>query len=105
MESNVINLIDIKFDYKNHKKKISNKSNKFIKESFSLGLTALNKFNTHKFINGPISKKTFLNKKYPGITEYISNKVNINNFAMLIYNQELSSPLTTHIPIKNVSKN
>ena len=25
-------------------------------------------------INGPISKKHFLNKKFPGITEYLSKK-------------------------------
>ena len=57
-------------------------------------------------INGPISKKSFLNKKYLGITEYLSKKTNLKNEVMLIYNENLSvSPLTTHIPIKYVSKN
>ena len=56
-------------------------------------------------INGPISKKSFLNKKYLGITEYLSKKTNSKNEVMLIYNENLSvSPLTTHIPIKYVSK-
>ena len=29
---------------------------------------------TNKFINGPINKKNFFKKKFPGITEYISYK-------------------------------
>ena len=56
-------------------------------------------------INGPISKKTFLKRRYQGITEYLSNKTNSNNEVMLIYNKKMSvSPITTHIPIKYVSK-
>ena len=55
-------------------------------------------------INGPISKN-LLNKKYLGITEYLSKKLIQKNEVMLIYNENLSvSPLTTHIPIKYVSK-
>ena len=56
-------------------------------------------------INGPISKRTFLNKKYLGITEYLAKKTNSKKEVMLIFNEKLSvSPLTTHIPIKYVSK-
>ena len=58
------------------------------------------------FINGPISKKHFLKKKYPGITEYVASKTNTKKQTMLIYNEKISvSPITTHIPIKNVAKN
>ena len=61
--------------------------------------------NFYKFINGPISKKNFLNKKYLGITEYISKKFYAKNSCMLIYNQNLSvCPVTTHLPIKEVAK-
>ena len=58
-------------------------------------------------INGPISKKFFLGKKFLGITEYLASKEKIkNNFAMLIYNKNLSvSPITTHLPINQVVKN
>ena len=70
-----------------------------------MGFDMMKILNSYKFINGPISKKTFLNKKYPGITEYICQKYNVKKFAMIIYNEELSvCPLTTHIPIKNVPK-
>ena len=58
-----------------------------------------------KFINGPINKYNFLNKKYLGITEFISKKFKIKKYAMLIYNKNLSvCPLTTHLPLKLVSK-
>ena len=58
-----------------------------------------------KFINGPISKKHFLKKKYNGITEYLAKKTKSKKFAMIIYNKKLSvCPITTHIPIKYISK-
>ena len=57
-------------------------------------------------MNGPISKSHFLKKRYPGITEYISSKTKAKDPVMLIYNKIIGvCPLTTHIPIKNVSKN
>ena len=43
----------------------------------------------YKLINGPISKKNFLNKKYLGITEYISQKFNLKKTGMLIYNKNI----------------
>ena len=47
----------------------------------------------------------FLNNRFPGITEYISSKFKKKKYAMLIYNKNLSvCPLTTHLPIKKVSK-
>ena len=102
---NTINLIDVKFKLNKKSNKISKKSNKFIYQSFNLGLKLLNKGETYKLINGPISKKSFLNKKFPGITEYIANKVGAKKYAMLIYNKDLSvCPLTTHIPLKKVAK-
>jgi len=100
-----INLIDVTFRQKKAFDKISDKSNNYIKKSFDIALKILNKKISNKFINGPISKKFFLKKKYLGITEYIAYKTRTKNFAMLIYNKKLSvCPLTTHLPIKKVSK-
>jgi len=100
-----INLIDVKFDQKKPFKRISNKSNDYIEKSFEIAIQILNKKITDKFINGPISKKFFLKKKFLGITEYLAFKTKTKNFAMLIYNKELSvCPLTTHLPLKKVSK-
>ncbi len=101
-----INLINVNFDQKNAFEKISKKSNKFIEESFNVAFEIIKKKKIKKFINGPISKKTFLSKKYLGITEYISNKFSSDKNCMLIYNKNLSvCPITTHLPLKQVAKN
>ncbi|WP_440670129.1 4-hydroxythreonine-4-phosphate dehydrogenase PdxA [Candidatus Pelagibacter sp. HIMB1483] len=100
-----INLINVNYKQSKPFEKISHKSNDYIKESFNLALKILKKNFSNKFINGPISKKFFLNKKFLGITEYLANKSKSKKFAMLIYNNELSvCPLTTHLPLKEVSK-
>ena len=105
LDNKSINLINIEFNQKKVFEKISKKSNKFVEKSFLMAFKILKENNFYKFINGPISKKNFLNKKYLGITEYISKKFYTKNSCMLIYNQNLSvCPVTTHLPIKEVSK-
>ena len=101
-----INLINIDFDQKKPFQKISKKSNKFIEKSFQIAFEIIKKEKIYKFINGPISKKHFLGNKYLGITEYISKKFSTKKNCMLIYNKKLSvCPITTHLPLKQVSKN
>ena len=105
-EKKVVNIIDISFKYKKIFDKISYKSSKYIENCFkkSLEIIKSNKKNVI-LINGPISKKYFLKKKYLGITEFLSKKTYSKNEVMLIYNNNISvSPLTTHIPIKYVNK-
>ena len=105
LDNKKINLIDINFSQKKPFDKISSRSNDYIKMCFDIALKILKKKFTDKFINGPISKKFFLEKKYLGITEYLANRTKTKKFAMLIYNKNLSvCPLTTHMPIKKVSK-
>lgn len=100
-----INLINIKYNQNKPFEKLSSKSNTYIKQSFELALKILKKKITNKFINGPVSKKFFLKKKFIGITEYLAYKTKTKKYAMLIYNKNLSvSPLTTHLPLKLVSK-
>ena len=100
LNNKTLNLIDIRLHNSNNKSK-----NKYIKNSFDIAIKLIKKRYTDKFINGPINKSSFLDKKYLGITEYISNKFNKKNIGMLIYNKKLSvSPLTTHLPIKLVAK-
>ena len=99
-----INLINVDYNQKKVFEKISNKSNSFIKASFDTALDILKDGISNKFINGPISKKSFLNKNYLGITEYLAKKTNTKKTAMLIYNKNLSvCPLTTHLPLKMVT--
>lgn len=100
-----INLIDVDFEQSSGFSKITTKSNNYIIKCFDIAIKLLKNNVTNKFINGPISKKTFLKKKYNGITEYLADKTNTKNFAMVIYNKNLSvCPLTTHLPIKYVYK-
>ena len=101
-----INLIDINFNQKKAFQKITNKSNKFIKECLQIAFKLIKSKYSSKLINGPISKKTFLKKKNLGMTEYIAEEFKVKKKAMLIYNKELSvCPLTTHLPLKSVAKN
>ncbi len=103
---NSINFLNISFNYNKAFSKISIKSKKYIESSFDMAIDIIKK-NKDKFIliNGPVSKQAFLQKKYLGITEYLSRKVDAKNEVMLIFNEKLSvSPITTHIPIKYVTK-
>ena len=106
LDNKSINLIDIKYNQKKPFEKISKKSNKYIKECFKMAFEIIKKEKIIRFINGPISKKYFLNKKYLGMTEYISENFSKKNTCMLIFNKKLSvCPVTTHLPLKLVSKN
>jgi 4-hydroxythreonine-4-phosphate dehydrogenase len=100
-----INLIDVEYKFDNCFDKISNKSNDYIKNSFEIALKIIEKNKLSKFINGPVSKKSFLKGKTLGITEYLAKKTKNDNVAMLIFNKSISvSPLTTHLALKDVHK-
>ena len=101
-----INLINIDYEQDKPFIKVSNKSEKFIKKTFKVAFQIIKKEKISKFINGPISKKHFLNKKYLGMTEYISENFKKKNTCMLIFNKNLSvCPITTHLPLKKVAQN
>ena len=106
INNKTINIINVSYKFKNAFEKITDKSNEYLTESFSIALDLLKKNDFLGLINGPISKKNFLKEKYLGITEYLAVKTKRKNkVAMLIYNKKLSvSPLTTHLPLKLVSK-
>jgi len=100
-----INLVNVDYKFKNCFEKITDKSNKYIEETFRTALNFIKQNNLSKFINGPVSKKSFLKGKTLGITEYLAKKTKNNDVAMLIYNKDLSvSPLTTHLALKDVHK-
>ena len=95
VESKKIYLVDIPNNY----------SNTYIQRCFLYAFSLLKKGFTNKIINGPINKTKTLNKKYLGVTEYISHFFNQKKFAMLIYNKKLSvCPITTHLPLSQISK-
>ena len=106
LNNKTINIIDINYDADLKFQKITNKSNKYIKKCFETSFKILKSGITNKLINGPISKSSFLNKKYLGITEYLAKETKSKQNAMLIYNRKLSvCPITTHLPLKSVVKN
>ncbi len=107
LDNNKINIINVEFNFIKTFDKITDKSNIYIGKCFDVALNILKKHKCSGLINGPISKKNFLKEKFLGITEYLAHKTNQKNkVAMLIYNKKLSvSPLTTHLPLKDVCKN
>ena len=102
-----INIINVEYKFKKIFDKISNKSNMYINNSFKIALKLLNEQSAFALINGPVSKTHFLEKKYLGITEYLSSKTQVKKKpTMLIYNPYFSvCPITTHVPINLVRKN
>ncbi len=104
---NEVYLIDIKYKFTKAFEKISTKSNYYISNCFKEGVRLINSKISEIIINGPVSKKHFLKYSFPGITEYIFKKSKYKKYknpVMLIYNRIISvSPITTHIPLKNVS--
>ena len=98
-KNNFINVIDIKIPSKS-------KTTNYISDCFNKSLYILKKYKNVSLLNGPVNKRTFLKKKYLGITEYLAKKTSSKDPVMLIYNEKLSvSPITTHLPIKYVAKN
>ncbi len=103
-KNNQINIFNINFKFKKIFDKISQNSNDYLNKCFFAALKIISKYNLEFLINGPISKKHFLKKKYPGMTEYFAYKTKSRDKeVMLIYGKELSvSPITTHIPLKQI---
>ena len=105
LDNKTINLIDENYNTNKAFQKISNNSEKYVENCFKIAVNLIKSGYSNRLINGPVSKKHFLKKKFPGITEYLANKFNIKNIGMLIYNKSLAvCPVTTHVPIKYVSK-
>ncbi len=106
LDNKKINIINVNYNFKRPFEKISQKSNDYISECFKLALRIIKKNKYLKLINGPIAKKSFLNGKTLGITEYLAQKTKRKNmFAMLIFNKNLSvSPITTHLALKDVHR-
>ena len=104
LDNKKFNIIDLDIDLFGKRFPINDFKKNYVKKSFEMAFKIIKNNYSNKFINGPINKSTFLNKKFPGITEYISNKFNKKKIGMLIYNKKLSvCPVTTHLPLKNVA--
>ncbi len=107
LDKKIMNVINVNYKFKKNFEKISSNSNPYINNCFEIAVKLLKSKSAFALINGPISKTHFLKKKYLGITEYLANKNGIKRKpTMLIYNPDFAvCPVTTHLPIKQVSKN
>ncbi len=106
IDNKKINILNVNFNFKKIFDKISSKSNNYINNCCNLAIKIIKEKGAKILINGPIDKKFFLKKKYPGMTEYFAAKIKkTNQGVMLIYNKNLAvSPLTTHLPLKKIFK-
>ena len=102
-----LKILDVNLNYKNPFDVNFKDSSKFVNKSLDLAHKLSLDKNVLGLINCPIDKKLLL-KKNIGVTELLSKKCNVRNNSevMLIRNKKFAvSPITTHINIKNVSKN
>ena len=106
LNKNKIPVYNVKYNQKKIFQKISNKSNKYIFECFNVALKLIKDKKISGLINCPISKETLFKNENKGITEYLSKKSAAEGKeVMLLFNRKLSvSPLTTHIPLSQISK-
>lgn len=106
LTNKTINLINVNFGIKKTFDKISSKSKPYIEDCLNVALSLVKRNNIKILINGPISKKHFLQKKFLGMTEYFAQKTNSKGKeVMLIFNKSLAvCPLTTHLPLKKIFK-
>ena len=105
LKSNELPVFNIEYKQKKPFEKISSKSNNYILKCFNQAIKLIESKKIVGFINCPISKEFLFKKKHQGITEFLSKKSGKSgNEVMLIYNEKLSvSPITTHIPLNEVS--
>ena len=106
LDKNALHIINVKYQQKKPFQKISTKSNRYIYNCFDVATNLIKNKKIIGIINCPISKETLFKNKYQGITEFLAKKAGVQgNEVMLIYSKKLSvCPLTTHIPLKRVSR-
>ena len=99
INTNILNIKNI--EWNKHKKK------DYLIKSFNEFINLYKEKKIHGLINLPLNKKDFLDNSFPGVTEYISNEFQcLGKETMLLYNHNFSvSPLTTHLKVKDVSRN
>jgi 4-hydroxy-L-threonine phosphate dehydrogenase PdxA len=106
--SQFIKILDIPLKFKNPFKVSLQSAKEYISQSLNLAhQLALNK-KVKGIINCPVNKDLINSSRKIGVTELLASKCKItdNSEVMMIHNAKLSVvPITTHIKIKNISKN
>ncbi len=106
ISSNNIKIINVPLRFKNAFKVSERDASKYIINCLNIAHNLAIKKKIIGIINCPIDKKLIKNTNKVGLTEFFASKCKLNNSeVMMIYNKKLAVvPITTHIPIKNVSK-
>ena len=102
-----LKILDVNLDYKDLSKLVQKNIDKYIIQSLNLAHKLALKKNIKGIINCPINK-SHLKNKFFGATEFFASKCSVkdNSEVMLIKSNKLAvSPITTHVDIKNISKN
>jgi len=106
-EKNVAKIINIDLKFKNPFKVSKKNAATYVENSLNIGhKLAMNK-DVCGIVNCPINKH-LLRKRNFGVTEFLANKCKIKSKSevMMISNGNFSvCPITTHINVKNISKN
>ncbi len=106
ISSNTIKIIDVPLNFKNAFNVSERNASKYIVNCLNIAHNLAVRKKIIGIINCPIDKKLIKNTSKVGVTEFFASKCKLNNSeVMMIYNKKLAVvPITTHIPIKNVSK-
>ena len=106
--SDNLKIINIPLNFKNAFKVSAKNSSKYLIKSLNLAHHFAMKKKINGFISCPTDKKLIKDSTNKGVTEFLAKKCKIydDTEVMLIHNKKFSVvPLTTHINLKNVSKN
>ena len=103
-----LKIIDIPVNFNNPFKVSFNSSSKYVLKSLDLAHYLAKNNRVKAIINCPVNKNLIKVSKKIGVTEYFASKCKIKKSSevMLIHNKKFSVvPLTTHLNVKNISKN
>tara|TARA_Y100001958_G_C21202853_1_gene529259 strand:+ start:577 stop:1536 length:960 start_codon:yes stop_codon:yes gene_type:complete len=103
---NYIKVFDINLKFKDPFNVPNNEASRFVLNCLDIGHKLASENKNVALVNCPINK-TLIKNKGLGITEYLAkkNKLRDKSEVMLIKSQNLAvCPITTHIDIKNISK-
>ena len=107
IKNDILKIINVDLNFNNPFKVNQKDASRYIIKSLNLAHKLALKNDVSGLINCAIDKNLLV-KKNSGVTEYLAFKCNIKNDSevMLIRNKKLSvSPITTHIDLKDVSRN
>ena len=105
--SKALHVFDIPLKFKNAFSVNPNESTLYVKKCLDIAHKLCLQKRVKGMINCAINKKHLFKNKNLGVTEYLANKNKVSSSeVMMIYNKKLSVvPLTTHIRIRDISKN